>query len=343
MASRAVLVPLVASALAVAMTAGIARAEPTAADRETARQLMEDGRTLRDKSDLKGALQRFKAADDIMHVPTTGLEVARTQVTLGLFVEARDTIARIRLIPARANDPVQFKDARIKASQLDASLDGRVPRLTVVAHGAPSGQTLSVSIDGIQVPAASVGLPRTVDPGHHVVVAKTEGAEGQQEVDVREGETKSLDVALAPTASPSRSAPPPDPAHDAPVGETTAVVKTSHAPDALTYVGGAAAAAGLAIGVVTGAMSWSQTSSLSSACPAHTCPPASYSSYDSANNLATIATVSFTVGGVGACLAVISLVVGHDEKSQPASTAAPAQVRVSPWIGAGAAGLRGSF
>jgi hypothetical protein len=334
---------VVASALAVVLTAGRARAEPTAADRETARQLMADGRTLRDKNDFKGALQRFEAADDIMHVPPTGLEVARTQVSLGLFVEARDTIARIRLIPARANDPVQFKEARIKASQLDASLDGRVPRLTVVAHGAHAGETLSVSIDGVPVPAAAIGLPRTVDPGHHVVVVKTGGAEGQQDVDLREGETKSIDVALVPTASPSTPAAPSGRTGDAPVVDTPAVLETSHAPDALTYAGGAVAAAGLVVGVVTGAMSWSQTSSLSGACPAHVCPPASYSSYDSANSLATIATVSFAVGGVGACLAVISLVVGHEKRSQPASTPPSAQLRVSPWIGAGAAGLLGSF
>jgi hypothetical protein len=331
----------VASMLAVALTSSGAHAEPTAADRETARQLMEDGRALRDKNDLKGALQRFKAADDIMHVPTTGLEVARTQVPLGLLVEARDTIARIRLIPAKANDPVQFKDARTKANQLDASLDGRVPRLTVVVHGAHAGQTLSVSIDGVPVPATVIGLPRTVDPEHHVVVAKTEDAEGRQDVDVREGETRSLDVTLVPTGSPSMPNPRPGRMSDAPVVETPAVVETSHAPGVLTYTGGALAAAGLVVGAVTGVMSWSQTSSLSSTCPGHVCPPASYSSYDSANSLATIATVSFAIGGVGACLAVISLVVGHEEKRQPASPSA--QLRVSPWIRAGAAGLSGSF
>jgi hypothetical protein len=341
----------VASALAAALTASTVRAEPTSADRETARQLMDDGRAQRDKNDLKGALQRFKAADDIMHVPTTGLEVARTQVALGLLVEARDTIARIRLTPAKSNDPHQFKEARVKADQLDATLDGRVPRLTVVMHGAPSGQTPSVSIDGIPVPAAVIGLPHTVDPGHHVVVVKTQGAEGQREVDVREGETKSLEVALVPSPSgpagppaegtAQATVPPPGPATDAPVAETPAPRKTSHAPDALTYAGGAVAGAGLVVGVVTGVMSWSQTSSLSSACPGHACPPASYAAYDSANSLATISTISFVAGGVGACLAVISLVVGHEEKSEPAPTSA--QVRVSPWIGAGAAGLRGSF
>src|SRR5579884_1405121 len=108
MASRRGFLPVaVASALALgaALGARSARADPTAADRETARALMDDGRALREKNDLRGALQRFKAADDIMHVPTTALEVARTQIPLGLLVEARDTIARIRLMPAKPGEP----------------------------------------------------------------------------------------------------------------------------------------------------------------------------------------------------------------------------------------------
>jgi hypothetical protein len=345
MASRPV---LIGAGLAVALTAGLARAEPTPADRETA-HLMADGRALRDKNDLKGALQRFEAADKLTHEPPVGLEVARTQVLLGLLVEARDTIARIRLIPAKASDPVQFKDARTKADLLDASLDGRVPELTVVVHGAPPGQTLTVSFDGAPMSAAVLGLGRPVDPGYHVVVVKTEGFEGRQEVDVREGETKSLDVPLVPVALPAKpvplvpeDTPAPDQTGDAPVVETP-VIRTSHAPDALTYVGGALAAAGLVVGGVTGAMSWSRTSSLSSACPRHTCPPPSYSAYDSANSLATVANFSFAAAGVGACLAVISLVVGHEDNGQPAPAPPSAQLRVAPWIGAGAAGLRGSF
>ena len=54
-----------------------ARAEPTAADRETARALMQDGRDLRDQGDKSSALARFRAADDIMHVPSTAIRVAK--------------------------------------------------------------------------------------------------------------------------------------------------------------------------------------------------------------------------------------------------------------------------
>ena len=79
--------------LTASLAARAAHADPNAADRETARELMQQGRDLRDKNDLKGALQRFKAADDIMHVPTTALPLAQVQADLGLLVEARDTLA----------------------------------------------------------------------------------------------------------------------------------------------------------------------------------------------------------------------------------------------------------
>ncbi len=339
MVSRQVLTSLAAaSLLAAALTARQCRAEPSPAERETARQLMDDGYALRAKNDLKGALARFEAADQIMHVPTTGFEVAHTQVPLGLLVEARDTIARIRLIPAKPGEPAPFKDARAKAEQLDASIVGRVPRLTVVVHGAPSGHTLSLSIDGAAVPAAVIGLSREVDPGHHVIVVSAEGAEGRAEGSVQEGETKSLDVTLVPTGSPAAAAVSPGPAAGDSNAEAPATPRISHSPDALTYVSGGVAGAGLIVGAVTGAVSWSKTSSLSSACPGHACPPASFSAYDSANSLATVSTISFVAAGVGACIAVISMVVGHEDKSGATSSSA---AQLSPWIGVGAAGLRG--
>lgn len=49
----------------------VAHAEPTAADKETARTLMQDGRAKRTKGDHAGALEAFRAAHGIMKVPTT--------------------------------------------------------------------------------------------------------------------------------------------------------------------------------------------------------------------------------------------------------------------------------
>jgi hypothetical protein len=342
MGSRRMRFAFAAAAMAGLVATRSASAEPTAADRETARSLMQEGRELRDKGDLQGALKRFQAADGIMHVPTTSLEVARTQATLGLLVEARDTVAAIRKTPPKPNEPEPFAEARNKADELDSSLEGRIPSLTITVDGAGAGETPTITIDGVQVPAAAVGLPRKVDPGHHVITAKTASAEGSQEIDVREKEQKQVQLTLAagsttpPTGAGDTSGTNPE---ALPEGEQT----TSHSPGWLTWAGAGVGVVGIGVGSVTGLMELSKTSSLSKQCNANKqCPPGS--DYNSALTLSTVATVSFIVGGIGAAVAVGSLIIGHPI---PAASTAPApsaaRLEVTPWVGLGAAGLRGSF
>jgi hypothetical protein len=342
MGSRRMRLAFTAAGVVGVLATSSAWAEPTAADRETARSLMQEGRDLRDKGDLQGALKRFQAADGIMHVPTTGLEVARTQATLGLLVEARDTIAAIRKTPPKPNEPEPFVEARSKADELDSSLDGRVPSLTITVDGAAASETPTITIDGVQVPAAAVGLPRKVDPGHHVIVAKTASAEGTQEIDVREKEQKQVQLTLIAGSTST----PPMGANDSsgtnpealPEGEQA----TSHSPSWLTWAGAGVAVVGVGVGSITGLMELSKVSSLNGQCPKKVCPASS--DYSSATTLATVSTVSFIVGGVGAAVAIGSLVVGHPT---PAASTAPspsaARLEISPWVGLGAAGLRGSF
>jgi hypothetical protein len=334
----------IASVLAVQLAPAIARAEPTSADRETARVLMQQGRELRNKGDLKEALKRFMGADEIMHVPTTALEVARAEVAMGLLVEARDAISAIRLNPSKPNEPAPFKDARTQADALDASLNGRIPGLTITVTGAPAGETPSVSVDGAPLPAGVIGLLRTVDPGHHVVVAKTAHGEGKAEVDVREGEQKPVEIALVITESPNSETP--SPSESAP--ETPPPSTRSHAPTVLTWLGIGLAGAGVAVGSVGGALSLSKTSSLKSQCTSNVCGPSLYSQYDTANMFATVSTIGFIAAGVGAAVAVVTLIVGHDTTSAepaapPAGVARGQGVVVHPWVSLGAGGVAGSF
>ena len=318
--------------------AAVANAAPSAADRETARTMMQEGRDLRDKGDLKGALQRFQAADGIMHVPTTGFEVATTQVALGLLVEARDTVAGIRATPAKPDDPEPFHDARKKADALDASLDARVPRLVVVVTGARAGASLTVTIDGSPSAAAASGLPTTIDPGHHVVAAKTDAAAGSESVDLREGERRQVEIKLAAKATAASG-----PQEPAPVPQASAPVSTpsakSHSPTVLTYVGFAVAAAGAVVGGITGGMSISKTQGLAGECgPSKQCGQGTPGNdYAAANTLALVSDVSFVVAGAGAVLAVVTLVVGHG-RTEPT-----AAMRVVPWVSLGSAGVRASF
>ena len=106
--------PLLRTAVLLALLLGcaVAQAQPSAAQKETARGLMAEGRELRDKGDLPSALTRFNAADALMGVPTTGFEVAATQAQLGKLVEARETLQRVLAIAVSPDDPEPFPEAR---------------------------------------------------------------------------------------------------------------------------------------------------------------------------------------------------------------------------------------
>src|SRR3984957_8477299 len=213
MGSRRVRLTMTAGALAALLAAPGAQAQVSAADRETARSMMQEGRDLREKGDLKGALQRFKAADDIMHVPTTSLEVARAQVALGQLIEALDTIAAIHKTPVLTDDPAPFKDARNKADELDAQVEGKVPSLSITVTGAAEGETPAISVDGVSLPAAAANVPRKVDPGHHVVTARAASGQAKEEVVVTQGEKKEVALVVVaaggdtPEANPSPAEP----------------------------------------------------------------------------------------------------------------------------------------
>jgi hypothetical protein len=190
-----------------------------------------------------------------------------------------------------------------------------------------------------------MGLPRAVDPGHHVVAAKLAGktsqGEGSQEIDVREGEQKPVEVVLTVAAIPEQVEGPPA----APEPEAPPPTTKSHSPTILTWAGIGLAGAGVITGTVTGLMSMSKKSALQGECANDVCGPSSYSDYDAANTYATISTIGFIAAGVGAGVALVSLIVGHEEPS--AAPAMPPQgetgLVVRPWIGVGAGGVSGSF
>jgi len=308
----------------------------SAADKETARSLMDQGLELREKKDYKAALARLEAADQIMHVPTTALEVARTQEALGLLVECRDTLARIVSSIPSPREPQQFKDARKAAQTLDDSLEARVPALTVRVSGAPAGTTPSLSIDNVAVPSAVIGLPRRLNAGHHVMIATTSTSEGREELDISEGERKEITITLAPVAHATPVTPEPV---TAPQPVTPVAPVEGHRSYLVPAIAFTVGGAGLVMGGVTGLLLLSKQSDLTASCPNRVCGPSKYGELDSANLFATLSTVGFIVGGVGVAVGVVALLIGKPASPEPA----PAAAHVVPWIGPSGAGLSGSF
>jgi len=344
MASKLLMASLLAAALGVS---AVASAEPTAADRETARGLMTEGRTARDKGDMKEALKAFLGADAIMHVPTTGLEVAKAQVALGLLVEARETALRITRIGEKASDPPPFKQARDAAAAMNDDLGTRIPSLTVTVKNVPAGATAEVTIDDAPIPAEGLGQARKLDPGHHVVVAKAGGVDAKQEIDLAEKDQKQLTVELpAGAVSTTGGA---ATTTETPVTPEQTQTHKSGGSKVLMFGGFGLAGAGVVAGAITGILSMSKTNSIKSSgfCSGTVCGPEENQDISSAKSMATISTVSFIAAGAGAVLGVVGLLTGNASASPSATPEKPpadeSTSRLEPWLGLGAAGLRGSF
>jgi len=333
MASSRALATLLTAALSLA--AATAWADPTPQQRDLARNLMQKGRDARAAHDNKLALESFKAADDIMRVPTTGFEVARSLADLGRLVDAHEMLLRVMQIPERPDDSQGFRDARGYAKVLDDDLVQRIPRLRITVDGAPMDKVTSITVDGVALPAAAVLVPYKVDPGHHVIVARTDGAEGRAEIDEVERDTKAVVVHVVetPVGATPASAPA---APDAP----PAAPDTTTEPRGLgtaTWIGLGVAAAGLVAGSVTGALSIADKGSLASQCNGTRCPPSANGTLRNANAFATVSDVSFIVAGVGAGLGL----AGFLWLRPSAAPATSASVRA--WIGPGSAGVSGTF
>ncbi len=332
---RRLLAALSAAALLTALSAS-AHAQ-TAADRETARTLFDDGKKKRDSGNVAGALEAFKGADAIMHAPTTGLAVARSLAALGRIIEAREAAVAVEQLPLGPKESPAFADARKSASQLAAELAGRIPTLTIVLKGAQPTTDAAITVDGVAVPAAAAKAPRRLDPGTHVVVATINGGQARGEITLSEHDVKSIDLDVTDLVNGKQVGK---------VDTKPAVVsdgKGSYSP--LLWVGVGVAVVGAAAGTVTGLVSMGKTSDVESGCGANNkCPPSTHDALDGARMFATISTVSFIVAGAGAGLAVVALAMGRGpSKEQATATTTTSAPRVTPWVGVGSAGVVGSF
>ncbi|EYF04498.1 Hypothetical protein CAP_4466 [Chondromyces apiculatus DSM 436] len=174
-------------------------AEPSAADRETARGLVIEGRRKFDAGDLEGARKAFQAAHDIMGVPTTGLDLARALARLGRLVEARAMALDVARMPVKPKEPEAFTEARPAAATLAEELEKRIPGLEIRVKGPSEAAAIEVRVDGEVVPQASLSFPRKVNPGTHAVEAEAQGFEpARKEITAAEGATIPVELTLAP-------------------------------------------------------------------------------------------------------------------------------------------------
>jgi hypothetical protein len=317
-----------------------AHSAPSLSDRETARNLMDEGDKKRDSGDMKGALAAYEKADALMKVPTTGIEVARTQIALGKLLEARETLNRVSKIPAKAGEPAPFRDARKQADTLNAELANRIPSVVVVPSNTEPGQPSAINIDGEDIPPSVAAVPRKINPGTHVATVKSGKLEKKVEFIVAEKENKTVEVDFKDqVAAQPPPPPPPPPPKPQPSGSSTGKI--------LMFGGFGLAAVGAGVGAVTGLMSISKTGDIKDHCKNDKCTTDQADAIDSAKLLGNISTVAFIAGGVGAGVGVVGLLLMNKEsKESPPDTPGasgfhPTNIRAV--LGPSYAGLTGAF
>lgn len=173
-----------------------AQATPSEADRLAARTLLLEGRKKLEAGDPKAALEFFQKAHALMHVPTTGLDLAKAHAALGQLVEARAAVDEVTRMPVNPNEPAAFTDARQNAKEALEALDGRIPSITLHVTGVPL-RTVRATIDGVAIPWSDLGAPHKANPGAHEVIVTAPGAPTwKQTVKLIEGQTAPVELRI---------------------------------------------------------------------------------------------------------------------------------------------------
>jgi hypothetical protein len=344
-----------ASSLALAcLLSAVPAAAQTEEEVAGARSAATQGVKAYEAGDYAQALDLFQRAESLVHAPPHVLFMARAHEKLGHLVTARELYNKIMRENLPPSAPQAFRDAQTAAEEEIKNVEPRLARLTVSVE-APAGVVPMVTMDGKEVPAALLGVPRPVDPGEHVVEAKAEGyLPAQQKTALSEGGTGTL--ALKLEVDPAAVvAPPPEPAQAQSEPAATGATPEDQAPPSGSdlaipaYISLGVGALGLGAGVMFTLQSSSKRSDADdkyAECASRgvdgQCkqddPLASEvaSLDDEAGSAKTLAVVGYAVGGLGVAAGVTLLYLD----SQGGSASEP---RIVPWLGYQSAGVTGTF
>ena len=313
----------------------------TATDIESARQLYNQGIELRDRGDLRGALEKLKAAHALGNTPITGVELCKLHASLAQPVEAREVCLGVGRIPPLAGETAHSQEARNEAARVAEDMRPKISILRLHIVGVPQGRDPVVVVDGATVPLAALGEPRAVNPGRHELNAHVgRGVETRAQIDLGPGETKDITMQVAP--------PPPDDDGTPPPGHDTRPRERSNT---LATVGWVIGGVGLGIGSVAGIVALGDKSDLDKKCTDNICGTADHSALDTARKWGNVSTTFFIIGGVGIALGLIATIAAPRSSSAqtvPPKAVAfvppkPKAITITPDFGPGGVGIHGAF
>ena len=290
--------------------------------RSAARKLGVEGIQLFDRGDYAAALDKFDRANALVPAPTLGVRAARCLAKLGRLVEASERYLEVIRSEIPAGSQWVHRRAQKDAEKERKELLPLIPSLEIVVSG-PTGDGITVLLDGRELPPELVGVSSPTDPGDHEVRARRADVTVSEKVTVAEAASARVELKLPPLPPLPPPPPPPEPGFDW---------------QAWTWVAVGVGAGGLVAFGINGAIAVAQESDLEERCPARVCPPDAHGAADVYDATRAATTVGLVVGGVGLVAAATLLLLAPDDDSE----ATPAD-DVTAWIAPGGAGVRGRF
>lgn len=325
-----------AAALSITALATPAFADPTPQDISQARDLGQQAQAAHEAGNYGESEKLWTAASNLYPAaPTLTLGLARAQAKQGKYVLARENYNKIiREQSQNPNASQAFKDALAAAQAEIEAATAKIGHVTIsIEGGAPNAQ---VTIDNEAVNAAGLGVPRPIDPGQHTVKATAEGyAPAEQTFQVPEAGNAQATLTLTKDGS-AKPAPVPGPTPSPTEAPKTTTTKRDHTWAIIAFgVGGA----GLVFGGVTGVLAMGKHSDLDKACPDGKCPNSEKKEVDSFHTMATLSTVGFIVGGIGAAAGAVLWFAGPKKEVQVQARG----VEWHPYFAGTGGGITGRF
>jgi hypothetical protein len=316
---------LVAALVWATAAPATAWAQEQGGDVARARELFVQASEMRDQGDARGALEKFKAAHALAVNPITAFELARTYAALGMLAEARAAYESIARIPVRGDETDRAKAARKDAVKAAGELRARIPEGAQTIAPAPAVATPAPAPAPATAPSAAAPADASTSAAVSPAVPGPAPAPASP-ASPPAASPPSAQAGAATTFSPA------DATQPATVSSTTG--GNHFGPFA--YAGFGIGAVGFVTGTILAVATLNKASSID--CSNATCWQASVDAAHATRDLGIAAAVSYTIAGAGVAVGVTDMLLYKHGPAQPTTG-----LSLHPWIGAGAAGMNGSF
>jgi hypothetical protein len=332
----------VGAGLIFIFASSVARAEPSAAELASARDLFAEARRAEENGQWSEALSKLLVVANVKMTPQVRFHLGLCQEHIGQLVEALNSFERAKSEATEQNLPIVVDEAK----EHTANVRARLPKLLIVL---PAGTAdAKIEVDGQIVASVLLSRPLLFDPGPHKIVATAPGRVFSREVTVAEKEEKQVDVVFSPAPV---SVAPPAPVDAAHTGQTASTTHTratssdemsasgsSRRSPMLGWVAVGAGGVALVGASVSFIVRQNALSHIDDVCPNHQgCPRSLEDSQTKARTFGALGLALGVVGGASVITGVVLLVKQHSE------TATAAGLSVTPWMSAGGAGAIGAM